>query len=229
MSSNEHPYIKPLTKAFKEAADPGNAIFQKAYMRDQFEFFGLKTDTRREITKNYFRSNKIEDYDTLEHVVKELWTLPQREYQYAAQELLEYNKKIWAEATIKLIEHCITHKSWWDTVDMLSSYGAGIYFHKFPQKTKRISSAWNSSDNIWLNRSSLLFQLKYKDKTDAELLGRYIRNLSGSKEFFIQKAIGWILREYSKTNAAWVRRFIKENKLAGLSVREGSKYLSRRA
>ncbi|HEX5669017.1 MAG TPA: DNA alkylation repair protein [Chitinophagaceae bacterium] len=227
MLSNEHPYIKPLTKAFKAAADPGNAVFQKAYMRDQFEFFGLKTDARREITKNYFRSNKIDNYDTLEQVVKELWSLPQREYQYAAQELLENNKKIWTEKTIQLIEHCITHKSWWDTVDTLNSYGAGIYFQKFPRSTKQITTIWNSSNNIWLNRSSLLFQLKYKDKTDTELLGRYIRNLSGSKEFFIQKAIGWMLREYSKTNAAWVRTFIKENKLAGLSVREGSKYLDR--
>jgi 3-methyladenine DNA glycosylase AlkD len=225
MLSNKHPYIKPLTRAFKAAADPGNAVFQKAYMRDQFDFFGLKTDTRREITKNYFRSNKIDDYDTLEHVVKELWSLPQREYQYAAQELLEYYKNIWTEETIKLIEHCITHKSWWDTVDYLNAYGSGIYFLKYPGSMKTITSAWNRSHNIWLNRSSLLFQLKYKDKTHTELLGRYIRNLSGSKEFFIQKAIGWILREYSKTNAAWVRTFIKENKLAGLSVREGSKYL----
>jgi 3-methyladenine DNA glycosylase AlkD len=228
MSSNEHPYIKPLTKAFKAAADPGNAVFQKAYMREQFEFFGLKTESRREITKNYFRSNKIEHYDTLVQVVKELWALPQREYQYAAQELLEYNKKIWTEETIRLIEHCITHKSWWDTVDTLNAYGSGIYFQNYPQKTKSITSAWNRSNNIWLNRSSLLFQLKYKDKTDTELLSRYIRNLSGSKEFFIQKGIGWILREYSKTDPEWVRTFIKENKLAGLSVREGSKHLSRR-
>jgi 3-methyladenine DNA glycosylase AlkD len=225
MSSNEHPYIKPLTKAFKAAVDPGNAVFQKAYMREQFEFFGLKTESRREITKNYFRSNKIEHYHTLVQVVKELWTLPQREYQYAAQELLEYNKKIWTERVIQLIEHCITHKSWWDTVDFLSSYGSGIYFQNYPQTIKIVTAAWNTSNNIWLNRSSLLFQLKYKDKTDTELLSRYIRNLSGSKEFFIQKGIGWILREYSKTDPEWVKKFIKENKLAGLSVREGSKYL----
>ncbi len=225
MLSNDHPYIKPLVKAFKMAADPANAVFQKAYMRNQFEFFGIKTDARREITKNYFRSSRIEDPVMLEKLVKELWHLPQREYQYAAQELLEYHKKIWTEQTIELIEFCITHKSWWDTVDTLNSYGAGIYFLKFPASKKDITQRWNLSSNIWLNRSSLLFQLKYKDKTDTALLAQYIKNLSGSKEFFIQKAIGWILREYSKTDPVWVRKFIKENKLAGLSVREGSKYL----
>ncbi|HLO80988.1 MAG TPA: DNA alkylation repair protein [Chitinophagaceae bacterium] len=229
MLSGDHPNIKPLIKAFKAAADPGNAVFQKAYMRNQFEFFGIKTEIRRGITKNYFRSINIEDHATLEKLVKELWHLPQREYQYAAQELLEHNKKIWTEETIELIEFCITHKSWWDTVDALNSYGSGLYFQKFPASRKAISSRWNRSSNIWLNRSSLLFQLKYKGKTDTDLLGSYIKHLSGSKEFFIQKAIGWILREYSKTDPVWVKKFIRENQLANLSVKEGSKYLKKEA
>lgn len=225
MLSGEDPQIKPLTKAYKIAADPGNAIFQKAYMRDQFEFFGIKTEIRRGITKNYFHSTNINNHATLVKLVKALWSLPQREYQYAAQELLVHHKKIWTEETIELIEFCITHKSWWDTVDFLNSYGSGIYFQKFPASRDVITKKWNRSNNIWLNRSSLLFQLKYKDKTDTRLLGSYINNLSGSKEFFIQKAIGWMLREYSKTDPAWVRKFIRENKLANLSVKEGSKYI----
>lgn len=222
---SDNPYILPLTMAFEAAADPGNAVFQKAYMRDQFEFFGLKTDTRREITRNYFNSFSPSDHDLLEQIVRELWALPQREYQYAAQELLHHHKKIWTEKTISLIEFCITHRSWWDTVDYLNSYGTGVFFQKFPKQREKITGRWNRSDNIWLNRGSLLFQLKYKEKTDTELLSKYIISLSASKEFFIQKAIGWILREYSKKDPAWVRRFVQNNKLAPLSVREGSKYL----
>ena len=225
MSSGKHPFIPALAKAFKAAADPSNAVFQKAYMRDQFSFFGIKTDIRRQITKDHFGKMEISDHATLETVVKELWALPQREYQYAAQELMVYHKKLWTGKTIKLIEYCIVHKSWWDTVDYLNSYGSGMYFQKFPESMEAITSGWNKSNNMWLNRSSLLFQLKYKTVTDTELLGRYIRNLSSSKEFFIQKAIGWVLREYSKTNAAWVRNFIRDNKLATLSIKEGSKYL----
>jgi 3-methyladenine DNA glycosylase AlkD len=225
MLSGKHPFIVSLAKAFKTAADPSNAVFQKAYMRDQFAFFGIKTEIRRQITKDHFRKFEIGDHATLETVVKHLWALPQREYQYAAQELMVYHKKLWTGKTIKLIEYSIVHKSWWDTVDYLNSYGSGMYFQKFPESKEVITSGWNMSGNIWLNRSSLLFQLKYKTDTDTELLGRYIKNLSSSKEFFIQKAIGWVLREYSKTNAAWVRDFIRNNKLAALSVKEGSKYL----
>jgi 3-methyladenine DNA glycosylase AlkD len=225
MSSGKHPIIVSLGKAFKAAADPSNAVFQKAYMRDQFSFFGLKTEIRRQITKDYFRKMEIGDHATLVTVVKEMWVLPQREYQYAAQELMVHDKKLWTPGTIELIEYCISHKSWWDTVDYLNSYGSGIYFQKFPESMEAITSVWNKSSNMWLNRSSLLFQLKYKERTDVKLLGRYIKNLSSSKEFFIQKAIGWILREYSKTNSAWVRDFIGDNKLAALSIKEGSKYL----
>ena len=225
MSSGKHPFIASLAEAFKAAADPSNAVFQKAYMRDQFEFFGIKTDIRRGITRDHFRRIGIADHTTLETVVKELWALPQREYQYAAQELMLYHKKLWTSKTIKLIEYCIVHKSWWDTVDYLNGYGSGMYFQIFPESKEVITSAWNKSNNIWLNRSSLLFQLKYKSDTDTELLSRYIENLSSSKEFFIRKAIGWVLREYSKTNAKWVRDFIRDHQLAALSVKEGSKYL----
>jgi 3-methyladenine DNA glycosylase AlkD len=217
-------FIDALTNRFEAAADPGNAVFQKAYMKDQFEFYGIKTEQRRTITKDHFRLHALKDYQQLEEIVRKLWALPQREYQYAGQELLWHNKAIWTAETVQLIEFCITHRSWWDTVDCLSTYGAGNWFVKYPGKTAKISKQWNRSENMWLNRCSILFQLKYKGNTDTRLLSNYIIQLSGSKAFFIQKAIGWALREYSKTDPAWVRQFIKDHRLAALSVREGSKY-----
>jgi 3-methyladenine DNA glycosylase AlkD len=218
-------FIETLTKHFEEAADPENAVLQKAYMKDRFEFFGIKTERRRAITKAHFRKYEIQDHGQLREIVMTLWALPRREFQYAAQEWLYHCRKIWTADTIGLIEHCITHKSWWDTVDYLSTYGAGAWFNKYPAGKQNISGAWNRSPNIWLNRCSILFQLKYKEKTDTAILSDHMLQLSQSKEFFIQKAIGWALREYSKKDPAWVKRFINQHKLAALSVREGSKYL----
>ena len=143
MSSGKHPFIVTLSKAFKAAADPANAVFQKAYMREQFEFFGIKTDIRRQITKEQFRRMEIPDHATLETVVKDLWALPQREYQYAAQELIVHHKKLWTQETIVLMEHCIVHKSWWDTIDYLNSYGSGMFFQKFPDVRNEITARWN--------------------------------------------------------------------------------------
>ena len=159
-------------------------------------------------------------------VVKELWKMPEREFQYFGQELIGFHKKAWTKKIIGLIEFCITHKSWWDTVDALNTEGTGPYFLKFPEEINIITGRWNNAQNIWLNRSSLLFQKSYKTKLDQQLLSGYILKLSGSGEFFIQKAIGWMLREYGKTNPSWVKEFTRKNKIAPLSKREALKNLA---
>ena len=218
-----HAYINPLAKAFEKAADPIVAEGQEAYMKNHFPFFGIKTEIRREITRAHFKSQRLLDENSLYTIIYELWSLPQREYHYAAVELLHFHRKIFSPETIRCIEYCLSNKSWWDTVDALNTLCAGIYFEKFPDRIKKVTGRWNRSNHIWLNRSSLLFQLKYKSHTDLELLSRYIIHLSTSKEFFIRKAIGWILREYAKTDPEWVQRFVGENQLSPLSKKEALK------
>jgi 3-methyladenine DNA glycosylase AlkD len=123
------------------------------------------------------------------------------------------------------MEYCITNRSWWDTVDFIATECLGPYFKMYPKHILRITKQWNQSTNMWLQRSSLLFQKNYKKDTDTKLLSEYILNLTSSKEFFIQKAIGWMLREYGKTDAAWVVNFVNKNELAPLSKREAIKHL----
>ena len=120
----------------------------------------------------------------------------------------------------------ITHKSWWDTVDFIAANLVGPYFKSFPGQREKITGKWLSSNNMWLQRSVLLFQLKYKDSLDTDFLADTIHSLTGSEEFFINKAIGWILREYSKTNPQWVRQFVQATSLHPLSKREGLRLIS---
>lgn len=122
----------------------------------------------------------------------------------------------------------ITHKSWWDTIDFIASNLVGAYFKHFPEVKVNTIKKWLASENIWKQRTALLFQLKYKDQLDTSLLKYIIISLLGSDEFFINKAIGWILREYSKTNPEWVLSFTAENKLDKLSQREALKWLNRK-
>lgn len=119
----------------------------------------------------------------------------------------------------------ITTKSWWDSVDTIASNSLGIYFKQFPRQQKIITQKWSDSDNIWLMRSTIIFQLKYKKEVDFELLSQLIRKYQSINEFFIQKSIGWSLRQYSKFNPDAVRDFLYENKLSGLATKEASKYL----
>lgn len=221
--------LKPVTtKVIEELAklaNAENAIAMKAYIKNQFNFFGIKTPERRMILKECIRGNAIKNKSELNDIAKELWTQPERELQYCAIEILMAYKKLWEEDTIEIIEYCLTNKSWWDTVDPLSYDCAGSYFKSNPPLIIDITGRWNRSENKWLKRSSLLFQKNYKNETDSSLLAKYILHLSSSPEFFIQKAIGWILREYAKTNPDWVRKFVGETQLASLSQREALKHL----
>lgn len=220
-----HPYIEPVAKELLDIADPERAVGVKAYMKNQFEFFGMPMAERREVCKHYMKQHRLKDQEELEEVVEELWILPEREFQYFAIELMAFHKKVWQSSIIKLFEYCITNKSWWDTVDFISSECNAKYFLLFPQQIAPVTGKWNKSDNMWLQRSSLLFQKNYKNDLDTELLSTYILNLTSSKEFFIQKAIGWVLREYARTNPEWVKSFVASHNLPSLSKREAMKHL----
>ncbi|GEO08447.1 DNA alkylation repair protein [Segetibacter aerophilus] len=220
-----HPYNTFLAAELNEIKDAKKAVAMKAYLKNQFEFLGIPTPERREIFKIHLKQHVIKDSHDLVAIVKELWGLAEREFQYCGLETLLHYKKLWDEQTIEIIEYLITTKSWWDTVDPLAYDCAGSYFRTFPESIKSITGEWNTSENIWLQRSSLLFQKSYKNDTDCTLLSSYIFQLASSKEFFIQKAIGWVLREYAKSNPQWVRIFVNEHELAPLSQKEAMKHL----
>lgn len=219
-------YLLPLEKILQQHADITRAAGAKAYLLNQFESYGIVMAERRKLCKDFIKRNPLPDIAEVENIVKQAWQLPEREWQYFAIELLAHYKKQWTPSTIKIMEYGITHKSWWDTVDAIADAWAGEYFKLFPQQMKAVTAAWNVSENIWLQRSSLMFQKKYKQQTDAVLLATYIQHLSQSKEFFIRKAIGWALREYAKTDPGWVKDFVEANELSPLSRREALKHLS---
>lgn len=216
-------FLSDVKEILSSAANANKAVPMKAYMKNQFAFLGIPMPVRRSIFKDYLKKNPIISSEKLMIIAKELWLLPEREYQYCAIDLLLVNHKLWNEASIQLFEELATTKSWWDTVDSLASDCMGKYFKKYPENMQKITKRWNQSDNMWLQRCSLLFQKNYKKDTDANVLAQYIQHLHASKEFFIQKAIGWILREYAKTNPAWVVQFVHTNSLANLSKREALK------
>lgn len=213
-------FIAILEKEFEKKKNPKIALEQKAYMRNQFEYFGLKAAERRAIQQPFFIKQNLPDKSKLNSIVKILWKKPQRDYQYFSQELaFKYVKQL-EQKDIKLFEYMVTHKSWWDTVDFIAAKLMGAYFKTFPEQKDKYVKKWLKSNNIWLQRSGLLFQLKYKNDLDTQLLSSIINSLLGSKEFFINKAIGWILREYGKTNPKWVVEFVNKTVLNTLSKKE---------
>ena len=218
-------YILPLVAAFKMHTDPANAIQMKKYMKDKFAFFGISSPLRKEIYKAHKNQHGLIPEKQTTEIVRWCWEAPEREYQYFAMEFLGKKQKKVHSEIIGLYEHMIINKSWWDTVDFIAANLVGSYLKQYPERIKSLTEEWMNSGNIWLQRTCLLFQLKYKMETNTKLLESFINRLSSSKEFFIRKAIGWALREYSKTDADYVIHFVRDNTLSGLSEREALKWL----
>lgn len=196
----------------------------KKYMREQFEFLGIKSPQVTSLLREFIKSNGLPPFESLNLISRELWNLPHREFQYIAMNLIsKYEKKLEPEF-IEALEYLITTKSWWDTVDLLAGHPVGMMFKKYPKVKEKYLKKWRKSENIWLRRTTLLFQLGYKKETDFDLMCEIIKENLRSDEFFINKAIGWALRQYAHTNPAPVRKFVKSTKeLNPLSRREALK------
>ncbi|UCS95731.1 DNA alkylation repair protein [Echinicola marina] len=219
-------YIRTLEDEFRLHANTIVAKGQKAYMKNNFDFFGLKTPLRRKIQQPFLMKSNLPPKDKLPELVEILWNKPERDFQLFAQELAyKYVKKLEPQ-DIDLFEYMVKNKSWWDTVDFIAVKLIGTYFEQFPQNRKKYVDKWLASDHLWLQRSTLLFQLNYKKNLDTNLLVHTIKPLLGSKEFFINKAIGWILRQYSKTNPNWVMDFVEKTSLSKLSKKEALRLIN---
>jgi len=215
--------IEELVKELKAVAKTDDAVAMKAYMKNKFEFLGVKTPARRKLTKAFFKqqTDSVIDWD----FINEAWSNSYRELQYAALDYLETRKKLLTPSDLPRLKKLAQTKSWWDTVDFLDRL-VGTIIARFPE-TKEIILAWSRDEDIWLRRLAIDYQLLRKEETDTEFLEKILANNLGQTEFFINKAIGWALRDYSKTNPDWVRDFIERHRaeMAALSIREGSKYL----
>jgi 3-methyladenine DNA glycosylase AlkD len=218
-------YARLVRDELAAHADPAQAGPMQAYMKDHFPFFGIKSPRRRELVRGVLADHGLPKSDDLQPVCESLWAEPERECHYAAIDLMERSKKRLTAADIAWIEPLIVANTWWDSVDALSSPTIADLVRNDRAARDAWIDRWRGSDNFWLRRVTLIFQRRYKTETDAELLFALIRENLDSKEFFIQKAIGWALREYAYVDPAAVTSFVAATKLAPLSRREALKHL----
>ena len=223
-----HVYVKSLRALFNQHADPKKAAPMKRYMRDQFEYLGIKVPEMGNLLKQHIREHGLPPLAELDAILRDLWALPQREFQYAANGLLEKFEGELHPDFIETLEYMLVTKSWWDTVDTIATGTLGVHFMRYPKVREKYLARWRKSDNFWLRRATILFQLGYKKDTDFELLCDIIRENLGSQEFFINKAIGWALRQYTRIDPQGVRDFVAATPLNPLSAREALKWLDKK-
>jgi len=214
-----------LSKSLEQAENSLIATPMAAYMKNRFPFLGIKKPRRALIQKESFTKYPLKSEDELIAALQLLWDKPEREYQYTACDLAYKYKKLWTPTMLPVFESLISTKSWWDTVDILASKMVGTLLAQCPE-LKNEMNRWIDDKNLWIRRTALIYQLSYKEATDKKRLFEYCTKTMHEKEFFIRKAIGWSLRQYSRTNPQAVKAFISEQKklLSGLSYREAGKY-----
>jgi 3-methyladenine DNA glycosylase AlkD len=194
------------------------------YMRNHFVYMGVAAPVRKQVEKSFYKQYGLPEYADLSEIVHDAWATDEREIQYFAMDLVERMHKQWQPDVIILIEMMLTKKAWWDSVDFIASHLAGKYFQRFPNEMYAITTRWNTSDDLWLQRSSIIFQLFYKKNTDTALLFSHIKTHIDSKEFFLQKAIGWALRQHTRINTQIIVDFVAAHEnLSALSKKEAMK------
>lgn len=211
-----------IVPALQAAADPARRIPMAAYMRGQFEFLGIATPARRQVTKALYQNLKPRTADQITALAQALWDHPAREYQYAAIDLLAAHSNKLDIQHLPFLFGLVQSKSWWDTVDAMASVIGKVLRYRHAGMDQAVAH-----ENMWVRRVAILHQLGWRDKTDQALLFSYSLQCAHEKEFFIQKAIGWALRDYARHAPQAVREFTLAEKarLSPLSYREANKHL----
>ncbi len=218
-----------VTAELKRLADPAKAPAMAAYMKTPQPFFGVPTPLRTAMLKQMGDRFAPPDQKSYARSVIALWKLPHREQQYCAISFARRYEQFITPASLPLYERMIREGAWWDFVDDIAVNLVGAVYGNFRAQTRPTIELWIDDNDLWIRRTALLSHLKHKRATDAPQLFRHCLKRAHEPEFFIRKAIGWILREYSKTDPRAVRKFLATNRkrLSKLSFDEGSKQLAR--
>ncbi len=213
-----------ISKQLHQAADPQKATTMQAYLKTKQAFFGVQTKERQRIVKEALEHHPPQNYDAYEKTIKRLWVAAHREEMHAAMDVMEFSKDYNSNAVVPLLEEMMITSDNWDLIDRL----AGRIFRELLKLDRNLEQKiveWRAHPNMWLRRAALISQLCHHQATNRELLAETVLMLAPEKDFFIRKAIGWALRDYSKSNPIWVHDFITKNEiiLSSLSKREGLK------
>lgn len=219
--------VRFVQTALEERANPEKAEGMQAYMKTEMPFYGVQKPARTKVLRRLKKDFTPSDHSQYVSLVSALWQQPHREEKYLAQGVATAFPQFIVPDSLALYHRFIVEGAWWDFVDETATHMIRELVLDFPGDIWPVVDHWNDANDIWLRRTSIICQIGAKDRTDTDRLFRFCEARMKEKEFFIRKAIGWALREYSKTDGPAVAGFVTRNKerLSGLSYREASKHI----
>ena len=222
-----HPLTVAVRTAYAEAANPDDAPAMQAYMKSEMPFYGVKSPVQKQINSKLLKEFPITTLDEYSRIIRELWNASYREERYTAIAFARSHKKWCILEALPVYRMMIETGAWWDYVDTIAIHLIGDLLWKYPSDMKAELHRWIRDEHLWIRRSAVLAQNRYKDETDEGMLFDFCRLCMEEKTFWMRKAIGWALRDYSKTKPASVRQFVEENRerMSKVTLREAVKYI----
>lgn len=223
------PMVAFVQGQLSAQADAERAEQMANYMKTSMPFYGVPAPKCKEVLRQLRKAYPVDGPQSLEAQIDALWALPHREEKYIAISLAKASKKHIDWSLLPCFEAMIREGQWWDFVDPLATHMIGHLIELEPERGLALMDEWIMDEDMWIRRTVLISQLRRKTQTDAERLFSYCALRMDEKAFFIRKAIGWALREYSKVAPEAVFAFLQEHAhhLSGLSYREGAKHLKK--
>lgn len=215
--------VSKIKEIYSNAANPIVAKGMSSYMKGHFPFYGIKKPVCAVLNKELMKEALSDKEIDAELFIRKLWSENERELHYFAMEYAFKKKLYLKKESLPLFEFMILHQQWWDTVDFIAAHLIGKYMTQFPEQKEKEIMRFVNHPNMWMNRTAMIFQLFYKEKTDTDLLLAAILTHLDSKEFFHRKAMGWALRQYSKTDPNFVIQTVNAHQFSGLTAREATK------
>ncbi len=227
MSSPVHPFTAAIRAGLAAQRDEENAKAMQAYAKSKLPFYGIKAKPQKENFRNVNKQYPIKSFEEYELVIRELWDASYREEWYAACMLAERYKKYIIMDALPLYRMMIETGAWWDLVDGIAAYLIGGLLEKNREEMTKILYQWIEDDHLWIRRSAILAQLKFKENTDWTMLREFCEKCLHEDTFWMRKAIGWSLRQYSKSNPDAVREFVDKHRenMATVTLKEAVKYI----
>jgi 3-methyladenine DNA glycosylase AlkD len=224
-SSWTRQVVNGTRETFEPLANPERAEEMARYMKNVAPFLGIPTPPRRRALREQWRDLSVPTSDELGEACLALMRQREREYHYAACDLIDKFRAITDNYfLIGYVEDLLTTKSWWDTVDGFGSAAVSPLCWRYDATS--VVLRWSRSSNIWLNRAAIQHQRGWKKETDIPFVLSICDVHSGEREFFVAKAIGWALRDIARLDPPAVRRFLKNHpELSAVAVREARRGL----
>lgn len=222
--------VERIRHELAASGDPDRAVQQQRYMKSALPFHGVSMPDVRRIVRSALRDHPIDDQRDLVRTVTQLWDeVTHREQWYAALGILRAprHRPLRDGHLLHLYDHLVVTGCWWDVVDDVATHCLRELLVREPAELGELMRSWSIDEHLWRRRASLVCQVGAKGDTDLGLLHDVVVANVGDSDFFVRKGIGWALRDYSRTDPEWVRRFVAANEtvMSPLSVREATKHL----